>query len=131
MQEDEKEKTALELLGEWHKHVEAIESLEARLQEMREMDDPCLICMEAIAMVISTNHVLKDSMDSIAEQISTGGADLEGMTFMMNLYNQWHTIASACVMRMAHAGHREIEAAQVVRADGCIKETFDRTITDS
>jgi hypothetical protein len=126
MEPDPKERID-HLVDEWMKRIALMPSLEEKLSQLHEADDPCLICMESISIIASITNVLKDSLETIAEQISEGNADLHGMCFMMDLYNKWLEIVLASVIKISGAAHKELEYNEIDRAQLCFREMFTLT----
>jgi len=125
---EEDQKTTRELLEEWQWHIDQVPALERALSDIKDSSNPCHICCEALEIILGAHGILQESIETISDQIQRGQADPDGMHFMMDMYNQWHSVVLTSVARLGAAGHKELESLGLQNDEGCVAESFVITL---
>jgi len=113
----------------WRKLANSIPAMESQIKEMIEDGDPCLLCVEVFNMLASIPSILKETIESLVEQVRSGEINLadeherSSIASTANLYNKWHSVTTECILRISVAAHKQLLGNGVEPSSTCLAPT--------
>lgn len=117
MTEKEKKPTEEDIqatMESWQKIASSIPVMESQIQDMVDKGNPCLVCIEVYNMLASIHTILKETLESLMEQLASGEINLgdenerASIASTANLYNKWHAVTTECILRISVAAHKQL-----------------------